>query len=266
MTMMTAKKVSDDDKNAYFQRKRKFEGRTFLVTRTAEGNKVEREKLEVFGAQVIELPLIEIKAPSNPSKLEDQIKKIEQFDWIVFTSANGVRIFFSKFRDLAKLEGAKFACVGPETQRALEAFGFKASLVPSEFLTRRLGQELARLGLKGKRVLLARAEEANPEIGEVLREAGAIVVETPVYRTEAKKLDNLNEEFLLQKNITDITLSSPSTVKGLLLNFPPEKFRSTNVKIHCIGPVTADSARKAGLEVVTVAKVHTIDGMIWEIA
>ncbi len=239
----------------------KLKGRRFLITRTVEGNRIEREKLEDLGANVVELPFIEIRPPSNPVKIQEAVKKIQQFDWIVFTSANGVKTFFSKFKEKESEEiKARFACVGSETQRELEAQGFKTSLVPSEFLTLKLGHELSRLGLNGKRVLLARAEEANPEIANVLRNAGAIVVEAPVYSTQARKIENIDMRILDQ--ITDITLTSPSTVKALMSNFTAEEIKSRNIKIHSIGPVTAESVKKAGLEVTTIAKEHTIDGLL----
>jgi uroporphyrinogen-III synthase len=240
----------------------KLKGRTFLITRTVEGNKSERKKLEKLGARVIELPLIEIRPPSNEEKIDEAIKKIGEFDWIVFTSANGVNAFFSRL-DEKKREHIKasFACVGTETEKALEAQGFKPFLVPSEFLTLRLGQELSsRFRLEGKKVLLARAEEANREMANVLQNAGAIVVEAPVYSTCTRKIQNLDKKILDQ--VTDITLTSPSTVKGLVSNFNSDEIKSRNIKIHCIGPVTAESARKEHLLPSSTATIHTIDGLI----
>jgi uroporphyrinogen-III synthase len=240
----------------------KLKGRTFLITRTVEGNRIEREKLETNGAKVIELPLIVIGPPSNSAKIDDATRKIQQFDWIVFTSANGVKYFFSKFKAWQKEEiKAKFACVGSETQRELEAQGLKPSIVPSEFLTLKLGEALARLGMKNKRILLARAEEANPEIASLLRNAGAIVVEAPVYRTIPRKIANLKKEEILER-VTDLTLTSPSTVRGLITNFSAEELKKRNIRIHCIGPVTAKSAEQADLQLASIARVHTIDGLI----
>ena len=110
-------------------------GRTFLVTRTSEGNATERRKLERFGAKVIELPSISIYPPSSWKKSDSAISRLEEFDWIVLTSANGVKMFFNRvkridpkmFERLRKLEADKkprFACVGPSTKRALAALGF----------------------------------------------------------------------------------------------------------------------------------------------
>ncbi|MHB1907483.1 MAG: uroporphyrinogen-III synthase [Nitrososphaerales archaeon] len=237
-------------------------GRTILITRTIEGNKLERKKLEDLGAKVIEFPLIEIKEPSSLYAIENAIKQISRYDWIIFTSANGVRSFFEKMKSKKDIK-AKFACVGPETREALEDHGFQASFVPKEYLTEELASELEEtFDLKGKEILLARAEESNKNMAKILEKSGAIVTEAPVYRTvpRIEKDDNILEL------VTDITLTSPSTVKGLVANFSVKEIRSRKIKVHCIGPVTAASAKEAGLEVITSAKVHTVDGLVSEIA
>jgi uroporphyrinogen III methyltransferase / synthase len=243
-------------------------GKTILVTRTKEGNVVERKKLEALGARVLELPSIELGPPTDTSLIDKAIEEISSFEWIVFTSASGVKTFFERLdtvgqeRELIK---AKFACVGPQTQKALEAEGFRVSMVPKEFLTKSLGLELSeRFDLGGKKVLLARSENANPDVATILREAGAIVVEAPVYKTTSLKRNNLRETNLLQE-VTDITLTSPSTVEGLMSNFTAEELNSGNIRVHCIGPVTSDRAIQAGLKVSTTAREHTIDGLIHEI-
>ena len=240
-------------------------GKTILITRTKEGNVVERKKLEILGARVLELPSIEIGPPTNTDLIDKAIKEISSFDWIVFTSACGVKTFFERLeivgqeRELIK---AKFACVGPLTQKALEAEGFRAAVVPKEFLTKSLGLDLVkRFDLEGKKVLLARSENANPRIAIILREAGAIVVEASVYKTVSLKGNDLLESKQLQE-VTDITLTSPSTVDGLISNFSAKELNSRNIRVHCIGPVTADRAIQAGLKVSSTAREHTIDGLI----
>jgi uroporphyrinogen III methyltransferase / synthase len=241
-----------------------LKGRTFLVTRTLEGNRSEKEKLKRLGAKVIELPLIEIGPPSNQEKVDDALRKIVEFDWIIFTSANGVNSFFSRIKDKGqKVEiiKAKFACVGSETQKALEAQGLTPSIVPGEFRTAELGRQLAlRPDIAGKKILLARAEEANREIVTLLLNAGAKIVEVPVYRTLIRRIKNLNNKILDQ--VTDITLTSPSTVRGLVSNFSPDEIRTRKIRIHCIGPITAEALMKEHLVPSSTSTVHTIDGMI----
>lgn len=240
-----------------------LQGRTVLVTRTGSGNAVERKKLEALGAIVVELPLIEIAPPSDQSPVIEAIGEISSFDWIVFTSANGVIAFFRSLNEnCRKALRAHFACVGSETERSLRKEGYEASIVPREFLTRQLGTELAKsYDLVGKKVMLARAEVADRKITEILRDAGADVVEVPVYRTKVRRLESGEREISLN-GITDITLTSPSTAEALVSNFGVAELTSRKTRIHCIGPVTKERAVELGLRVDTIAAVHTIDGLV----
>ena len=250
---------------------RTLSGRTFLITRTHEGNVVEKGKLQSFGAKVIELPSISITAPSSWKRTDGAISRLEQYDWIVFTSANGVKSFFDRVKKkdpelLARLQkrgSPRYACVGPATKRELEAAGFMCSLQPKEHKGASLGKELAqRMDVKGTSILLARAEVANMEMLRILRKSGAKVTDCPVYRTVTLS-KSLPPNFI--EKITDITLTSPSTVDGLLSSVSATKILSHKILIHCIGPVTAKRARARGLNVETVAKAHTIDGLVEDI-
>lgn len=248
--------------------------RTVLVTRTTEGNKVERKKLEQLGARVIELSTIEIAPPSSWKKLDHAIEKLAEFDWIVFTSAKGVALFFERcvrkgkkqfcesLKGKNKLYWPKFACVGPSTRLALESLGFSCALEPDEFLTEQLGRELAKfITPTHNQVLLARAEEANRNINETLKESGAKIFEAPVYRTIAIRRKRMLSRTKLEK-VTDVTLTSPSTVSGLLGAVTASVILSQSIRVHCIGPVTAKVAKEKGLRVSSVATNHTIDGLI----
>lgn len=259
--------VSKDQATARFP----LSGRTFLLTRSSEGNSVERKKLETYGASAVELPSIEILAPLSWKKLDGALPKLDEFDWVVFTSANGVKFFFDRLRQkypriLSKLRkhkaggDPKFACVGPATRKSLEELGFRCYVQPKKFLTSDLGRELAKsMNVNGKLILLARAQVASREITRILRDSGAKVVDAPTYRTvtRAKKMP----QGILHR-ITDVTLTSPSTVKGLLMSINTKVINSQGILVHCIGPVTAKSAKASGLKVKTVASVHTIDGLV----
>lgn len=222
----------------------------------------ERKKLEGFGAEVVELPMIEIAPPSDHGPILEAVREISTFDWIVFTSPNGVSAFFRFLgNDRRGALRAHFACVGAETQRMLCEEGYQASIVPKEFLTRQLGTELAKnYDLHGKKVMLARAEEADRKITEILRSGGAEVIEAPVYRTIRKEVSS-GIDFSLD-GITDITITSPSIVEAVVSNFGVDEITSRKIRIHCIGPVTRDKAVKLGLRVDTTAAVHTIDGLV----
>ena len=177
----------------------KLAGRTVLITRSAEGNSIEKEKLEKLGANVIEFAAIKISPPSSWAPFDDAIAMLETFDWIVFTSPNGAHAFFERCNlqaetvpVLNRLKNGslltsrpKFACVGPSTKRALEECGFRSSFEPREFLTSALATELTKIeNMRNQKVLLARAQEASREIRELLEAAGAEVLDAPVYRTE----------------------------------------------------------------------------------
>jgi uroporphyrinogen III methyltransferase / synthase len=237
-----------------------LKGRTVLIARTEEGNALEGQKLRSLGASVVEFPVIAIEPPSDLEAIRKALSEISNFDWIVFTSANGVRAFFEVVRGHEHKIRARFACVGPETQKALEAKGFEASFVPKKYLTTELGREMIKdFDLKGKKVLLARAEKANKEIALILLSAGATIVEAPVYRTTPRSHIDCAPSLV---GITDITLTSPSAAEALVSSIGPEIIISNKTIVHCIGPVTAERAQKLGLKVDTTASVHTIDGLV----
>lgn len=244
---------------------------TVMITRTKVGNKIERDKLEYCGAEVVELDAIRVMPPTSWKRLDKAIEQIEEFDWIVFTSSNAIQSFFrrcaekgkKKFFDALKQRSTqwpKFACVGPSTRKSLESHGYVCSLEPKEFLTRNLGRELGKLvNQDHNNILLARAEEASREISTILKHSGATICEAPVYRTEPTR-KTISKAAL--DRVTDVTLTSPSTVNGLLKSVTINMISSRSIRVHCIGPVTATAARQKGLRVSTVAKTHTIDGLI----
>ena len=238
-----------------------LKGRSVLITRTTEGNLIEREKLERLGAKVIELATIKISPPSSWEKLDQAISSLDKFDWIVFTSANGVRSFFERVsKNFTKELSLKFACVGSATRNTLENLGFTSSFEPSEFLTDVLGRELATsFDLRHKKILLVRAEDTDHEVARKLGRAGSDVWEAPAYSTHLQKQEF--SQWILDE-VTDITLMSPSSVAGLISSIPVKEIRSRRIRVYCIGPVTAKAAEEKGFNVHSVAETHTLDGLI----
>lgn len=241
-------------------------GKVFLITRTSEGNIVERKLLESYGARVRDFPAISISSPSSLKKLDDAISTLEKFDWIVFTSSNGVEMFFERLErkrgnlisSLKLKMKPRFACVGPSTLRALTKLGLRCSALPNKYLTAELGRVLAKMNIAGKNILLARAEISNKEIVRIIRRSGAYLTEVAVYRTVSgnrRRPPDLGD-------VTDLTLTSPSTLDGLLLSIKAEDINTRGIRVHCIGPVTAKHARLHNLKISTVASTHTIDGLI----
>jgi len=255
-------------KVAYLSPKSHLEGRTFLVTRTLEGNFSERSELEKWGAEVIELETLKLIPPSSWEKLDYILSILDQINWIIFTSGNGVRFFFGRILgthvkgsgELFPRSLPEFACIGPSTAKALELAGFTCSFQPSEFLTTTLGEELAAsFDIFGKRIALARVEDASLELGDCLRDAGAEVIEVPVYAI-APTGRNLSAQDL--DRVTDITLMSPSAVDGLRRTISPDEITKRRIRVHCIGPVTARATENAGLELFSVSNAHTLEGLI----
>lgn len=243
-------------------------GKYFLITRDVKGNSAEREKLECLGARILELEAVKISPPSSWEQLDSALSTLHRIDWVIFTSGNGVRFFFERFSQITQKNNSKcaqsrlpkFACIGSATVRALESQGFACSFQPSRFLTKILGEEfVASFSILGKRILLARVENASSELGDILRKAGAEVVEVPVYAL-ALGGQQLSAQDL--SSITDITLMSPSAVEGLQRAISSTGFLKREIRVHCIGPVTARAAENAGLEVFSVSVVHTLNGLI----
>ncbi len=239
-----------------------LKGRKILVTRTEKGNEIVRQRLESLGANVVELSTIEIHPPSSWKKIDEAILSIEEFDWIVFTSQNGVKAFFQRLEQVSggKKLNTNFACVGPTTKEELQNHGYVPAFVPSEYTTKTLGDQLSKnFVLKDKKILLARAEVASMALKEALEKSGAIVVEAPVYRTLPSM--GVRKEDILD-GLTDITLTSPSAVESLVNFVDANEIRIRKIKIHCIGPVTARRADQLCLQVNSMAKVHTIEGLV----
>lgn len=244
-----------------------------LITRDKTGNSKLSKKLEKLGLKVKCLSSIEILPPSNMKVLDDSIRNIFNFDWIIFTSANGVRMFFRRFSEIVRSSlikelreqhrdgKVKIACVGPSTAEALKIFGLSSDFVPSRFLTDKLGDELAsQFNLKSKTILLVRVEiGANEELVAKLRKAGGNVMAVGAYRTVQATRSPPPRFF---DDVTDIVFTSPSTVKATISLIGSRQITEQKIRVHCIGPVTARKALDHGLRVDSVAKPHTINGLV----
>ncbi|MFA7479665.1 MAG: uroporphyrinogen-III synthase [Vulcanimicrobiota bacterium] len=232
-------------------------GKHYLVTRQREQGQGLVERLESLGARVTATPTIEFVEPDDPAPILQAIESLEQFQWILFTSPNGVRYFFARLQASSKdhraLAGAKLACIGPGTARALAEQGFKADLLPESFVAEGLLETLAPIEVQGLRILLPRAQEARAVLPETLRSRGAQVLVAAVYKTVHPQLP---EEVRTAPGATALFTSS-STVRNWV-----ELTGDRETPCHCIGPITAETARQCGLKVLGVAPVHTIDGLV----
>ena len=223
------------------------------------------DKLEHLGARAIEAPVIKLEEPSDGFRAADEsITHAADYDWIIFTSPNGVEYFFERVyhdgRDVRCLSGAKFAVIGKATAAALLKRGIRADVVPREFCAEGLLKAL-KSHVCGQKVLIARAEKAREVLPDGLRAAGAAVDVVPVYRTAAADPAESGLLDAMDEGVDAITFTSSSTV----LNFVKavgDISRTRDAKCFAIGPVTAKTMEENGIKPAGIARTYTIDGLI----
>jgi uroporphyrinogen III methyltransferase/synthase len=242
-------------------------GHRILVTRTREQASLLSARLRDLGAETVELPTIRIAPADDWAPLDGAIGQLSTFDWIIFTSVNGVQYFWERLAqaglDARALHKVRLAAIGPATAGALEARGLRPDYVPREYVAEAVAAGLD--DIRGQRVLLPRADIARPALADLLRGAGAEIVEVTAYRTlqpETGQGDLLD----LLDGITVATFTSSSTVRNLATmaqNAGLDLSRALKgTVIACIGPVTARTARELDLTVDVVAGEYTIDGLV----
>lgn len=243
-------------------------GKRILVTRSREQASALSEKLEDLGAEAWEYPTIRIQEPEDFSKLDGCVKTAGDYDWIIFTSVNGVKAFFARMRvqklDIRSLRNAKICAIGPKTAEALEERGLTVEVMPEVFRAEAVIEMLKDKINAGEKVLLPRADLARQVLVDSLVTLGAEVNEVVAYQTVlACHTDTaLLLEKLKAKEIHILTFTSSSTVTNFLHLIGENKGLLDGIEIACIGPVTAETAEKAGLHVDIVANQYTIDGLI----
>jgi uroporphyrinogen III methyltransferase/synthase len=242
-------------------------GLRVLVTRARQQASALSSRLIELGAVPIEYPTIEIQPLTDPSTLDQALGEVEQFEWIVFTSTNGVEAFWERLigqgKDARALAGARFCAIGPSTAAALKAHGIIADWLPREFVTASILDGFRHYDLEGDRVLLARADIAPPALADGLREQGAVVSDVTAYRTTPSEESRERLLAALEgRQIDVVTLTSSSTARNLVAGVDGRLDLLKGLTIASIGPVTATTARELGLHVQVEAAVHTIDGLI----
>lgn len=245
-------------------------GRRVVVTRTREQASALTDALTELGADVIEMPTIQIVPLIKPADAPEMTALARSSDWIVFTSPNGVQLFLGtiiqRTGDIRSLGNAKIACIGPGTAQAVESFSLKPSVVAADAVAEGLLEALVSKGpWKGKQVLLPRAEQARDVLPAGLRNLGARVLVLPVYRSmppESIEPDVL--ESLSKGSFDIVTFTSSSTVDNfceLVAGRLGAKIKK-NLRAASIGPVTSKSLKKAGVKPVCEAREHTIPGLV----
>jgi uroporphyrinogen-III synthase len=243
-------------------------GRRVVVTRAAEQSAGLAEPLRRMGAEVIDLPTIAFVPPENWNALDAALAGLEYYDWLVFTSGNGVKFFFQRIDEtgivLSKLR-AKVCAIGPATADAAARRGLKVDLLPPEFNAEALADALSKHDLAGKRVLLPQAAAARDTVHDALRQAGASVDAIPVYRTVVPDALAAQARALFAPGAPDwVTFTSGSTVRNLLAAAGAEAL--AQVRCASIGPATTAVALQCGLKIDAEAEPSTADGLADAIA
>ncbi len=234
-------------------------GRTVVVTRAREQASGLRLRLEELGAEVLELPAIEI-AP-----IDVTVPDLTAYEWLVFTSPNGVRAFFHDGLtpaglDARALAGLRLAAIGPGTAHALTTRGLRTDLLPERFVAESLLEAFPPPSAPGARVLLARAEVARDILPEGLAERGYEVDVLPVYRTRPATPDPALVKRVAEGRFDAVTFTSSSTVDNFCAQIDPRP--DPFPMVVSIGPVTSATATERGLRVDAEADPHTIDGLV----
>jgi uroporphyrinogen III methyltransferase/synthase len=247
--------------------KKPLAGKRFLITRARDQAGVFTSGLKELGAEVIELPTIEIVPPVSWRGLDRAIDQIASYDWLIFTSANGVNFFCQRWKEKNKDRlppSLKICAIGPATAYQLSEKGIEVHYTPKEFVAEAILKGFEKSILKGKRILLARAKEARDVLPDGLRRMGARVDVVEAYRTVKPKGGSKRLRDLLTKGKIDaITFTSSTTVNyfvELLKNEDLQKLLKDRI-IACIGPITARTAKHWKMRVHIQPKEYTIPAL-----
>ena len=244
---------------------RPLSGKRIVVTRTRKQAGALTGQLRALGADVIELPTIRIEPPTDLREFAELVQDGHTYDWIMFTSPNGVdaffEIFFKLYDDAREIGGVKIAAIGPATAQRVRDFHLHVDLQPEEFVAEAIVKEFQKQGgAENLRILLARAEKARDVLPKELSKLGAIVDEAFAYRTvpETRDVTGARRRFV-DEGADLITFTSSSTVENFLgLGLPWPK----GMLVASIGPITSNTAKDNGLRVDIEAKRHDIAGLV----
>jgi len=260
------------DKLNWFE-KRPLLGKSVVVTRSREQASDLVRLLTDMGACTLEFPTIEVAPLPDTGGIRAAIGRLDAYDWLVFTSVNGVKYFWDALEALGKdaraLGTVEVAAIGPATAGALAGKGVKADFVPDKYVAESVVEGLLARGARDKQVLLARASKARDVLPDELRRAGAAVDVLPVYETRLAARDAKEIlEGISEGEIHYLTFTSSSTVDNFFRMLPPERFAPVRdkVRIACIGPITSGTLGKHGFTVDIEPKEYTIPALAQAIA
>jgi len=254
------------EKLKWFEKKPLF-GQRIVVTRARHQASELSLAIESLGGEAWEFPMIEIVPPTDSSYLAKAISDLKSFQWLIFTSSNGVEGFFAELkrqeRDVRDLAGIEIVAIGPATLVALEQRGLRASFVPEEFRAEKIIEGLSGRIMSGQRVLLARAEEARDVLPEALKARGVEVWDVPVYKTVIGGANRGElQQMLREKEIQAVTFTSSSTVRNFVTLLDGDVSLLKDVLLYSIGPITSATAQELGLTIFKEAAQYTISGLV----
>lgn len=277
--VLVGKVVRHREQLDFFERRPLF-GKRIVVTRAAAQAGKLLELLRREGAEALSFPTIRIVPPADPRPLREAAAAVSAFDWLVFTSVNGVEAFFAALAasdlDARVLSGVKVAVIGSAGAERLRSFGLRPDLVPESFVAENLLAALLKTAgnvaeekpLSGRRFLLPRAAQTRPVLADGLRAAGAEVKEVVAYETttDTESAGAAAATVLTEGKVDAVTFTSGSTVKNFVARLGPEKLRrvlsSGRLKCVSIGPITSQTMRELGLPVAAEASPHDIPGLV----
>jgi len=253
----------------WFENKPLF-GRRIVVTRAREQASGFVARLSELGAECIEFPTIQVVPPKSWDPLDRAIMRLERYQWLVFTSVNGVKYFFERLKnlgfDIRELRDMKVGAIGPKTAEAIYKKGIRPDLVPDEYSAEAVVEAFKKWDVKGIRILLPRAAKAREVLPMELVKMGASVDETPAYETVKPDHDTTTVRGMLEKGEMDmVTFTSSSTVTNFVEMFREERQHlrgwMARVAVACIGPITARTAEEKGFSVSLIPEKYTIEAL-----
>ena len=244
-------------------------GKRILVTRARSQALSLVQRIESLGGEVVEFPTIEIRPPESYGPLDQAIKQIASYDWLIFTSANGVEQFLNRFEKLGKniadLAGIEVGAIGPETAKRLTAAHIQPSLVPKQYQAEGILEALISETVLGKGILIPRAAKARDILPETLRQWGARVDVVEAYQTVLPQIDVSALCQLLREGTIDmVTFTSSSTVTNFAAMLRDQDLPRllSRAVIVCIGPITRKTVEDLGMRSEVVSEEFTIPGLV----
>jgi uroporphyrinogen III methyltransferase / synthase len=243
-------------------------GKRIAITRTREQARALYEPLAEWGAQVIEIPTIEIRPPASWEPLDSAIRRLEEFDFLLVTSVNGVKNFLARLdacgRDLRALHGLEIGAIGPATAAEFARTGIKVDFIPPEYRAEGLLEVLGQRELQGKAFLIPRAKVARDIVPKTLEARGARVEVVVAYETVTPEMSPDEISRLFTPPLDAITFTSSSTVSNFckIMGAGRAAELLRGAAVASIGPITSETARKSGLTVTVEAQESTMAGLV----